>query len=348
MAGRPWDSGSIAVVVRDYPAGRDIAEIAEELDRSEAAVRLQARKMGLLWGSKPKGKGFTTEKPATVNRSPEEVIADQARHFEEKRARWDAKHNGIKITLDEPGPYGVLFFGDPHADDDGFDFPKFSYDLRLVKETPHLFAANMGDLTNNWIGRLGHLWGVQHVTTDEAIGIADWIINEIPWLFVILGNHDKWSHDAEILCKKAGVTHVSHGAVFNVYCGDDRTRIDARHTHKGNSMYNPSHAQLKKNFRGSDCDVIIGAHIHSSAYTMVKNGVTGKIGHCVRVGTYKRYDEFPDMLGLEDECISPSVMAVIDPRRQDTGKVTMFHDSGQGAEYLTFLRSLYGKEAAPA
>lgn len=343
---KPWTREETVWLIENY-AKLGPKECEKRLTgRTWVAITVKARNLGLKFTGREPTKGFSVDKPATVNRAPDEVIADQARSFREKRERWESKHDGIRIDVHEAGPYGILFFGDAHGDDDGFDFERFSFDLQLVKDTRHLFGANMGDLTNNWIGRLSHLWGVQHVTSDEAIGIADWIIQSIEWLFVILGNHDKWRNDCEILCKKSGVTHVSHGGRFDVHCGDSVLRIEARHDHPGRSMYNPSHGQLKKNFRGSSADVIIGAHTHNSAYTQIKNGVTGKIGHAIRVGSYKKFDEYADALGFEDESISPSVLCVIDPSASVEGFVTVWHDTQQGAEYLTFLRSKHDGEEA--
>ena len=156
----------------------------------------------------------------------------------------------------------------------------------------------------------------------------------------ILGNHDMWSPIAERICKHAGVQHVSHGGILKVICGDDVTMIDARHTHRGNSMYNPSHGQLKRNYRGSPCDIIIGGHTHQSAYTMVRNGISGKLGHAIRVGAYKKFDEYADANGFDEDWISPSVMAVIDPKaKSDVEKIHVFHSFEAGIKYLDVLRS---------
>ena len=103
-------------------------------------------------------------------------------------------------------------------------------------------------------------------------------------------------------------------------------------------MYNPAHGQLKRNYRGSNADVIIGGHTHQSAYTMTKNGVTGQIGHSVRVGAYKKADEYADMLGLDDACISPSVLLVCDPAAQPSGFVHVFHDIDAGVQFLNAIR----------
>lgn len=324
----------MAVVERDYPAGREIEDIGREISRGYASVRNKAQELGLKWGAKP----FTvkTQIPSP-NRPLGDILAEQASRFHEKRARAHAK-KGIEIELTDEGPYGILFFGDPHADDDGCDIEKLAADLQVVQTEPHVHGVNMGDLTNNWIRVLGHLYSHQHTTDDEAEALMDWLVGSIPWLFVILGNHDKWGPLAARICREKEVTYVSHGAMFRIKCGDSELVIDARHDHPGRSMYNPSHGQLKKGYRGSDAHIIIGAHIHTSGVTITKNEVTGHINHAVRVAAYKKFDEYADMKGFGDGSISPSILAVIDPKATAEGFVTLFHDIQSGVKFLNALR----------
>lgn len=307
-------------------------DIAYALNRTSEAVRHVARSLDLTGP-----KGFSVQEIPSPNRPIDEIVADQAERFKEKKARWNTKHEGIEIRLDKPGPYAIYFAGDPHVGDDGCDLERLSYELEFVSEQPRVFCANMGDISNNWIRALGFLYAHQHTTDDEERALARWLIESFPWLFVILGNHDKWSPLAQEMCENAGVTHVSHGGMFKIISGDSTLLIDARHDHKGNSQYNPSFAQAKRSYRGSPADIIIGAHIHSSGYTMLRNGITGKISHAIRVGTFKRFDEYADAGGFDEDSIGPSVLCVINPNADDVGKVTVFHDIEAGAIYLNAL-----------
>lgn len=330
MAGRPWRPEELDFLREHYLKGADAEWIAGEIKRTVHAVYKQAEILSLRWGSDP---GFTVSPTPTVNRSIEELLLDQASQFESKKAHHESKQN-IEIQLAEPGPFGVLFFGDPHLGDPGCDIQHLCWCLELVRRTPRLFAFNMGDLTNNWVGRLGYLYGKQRSTDDEEFEMADWLLSKVPWLACILGNHDKWSRDAEHLCKKHGVRHVSHGGKFILRSGDATFKVDARHNHRGSSQYNPSHGQIKKSHRGSDCDVIIGAHIHTSAYTMLRNGETGRVNHNIRVGSFKKYDDYADANSFEQDTIGPAVLTIFDPDGGDVGRVKPFWDLEGGAEYL--------------
>jgi len=300
------------------------------MERGITAVHSHARRLGLKW------LGPAPQVPS-ANRPIDELLVDLERDYERKRAHHKSKRDGLLVTIDEP-VYGVLFVGDPHLGDPGCDIGLLAHHLSLVRNTPGLYAVNMGDLTNNWVGKLKFLYAHQHTTDDEEEALARWLIREVPWLAVVLGNHDKWSPVAQILCKEAGVLYVSHGAKFIVKNPVGTLKMDIRHTHRGNSQYNPSFGQAKQSFRGSDCDIIIGAHTHSSAYTLLRNGVTGKVSHAVRVGAYKRWDDYADQSGFDADSIGPAWLAVCDPSRGDEGKVQGFWDIEQGVEYLSWLR----------
>ena len=93
----------------------------------------------------------------------------------------------VKVNID--GPYGILHFGDPHLDDDGTDWPLINHCLGLLHSTPGLFAANVGDTTNNWIGRLARLYGNQGTSAAEAWRMVEWFMGQVRWLYIVGGNY---------------------------------------------------------------------------------------------------------------------------------------------------------------
>ncbi len=48
-----------------------------------------------------------------------------------------------------------------------------AYCMEFVRSTPHTYALNIGDLSNNWIGHLQRLYAHQHTTDDEAIKLVE-------------------------------------------------------------------------------------------------------------------------------------------------------------------------------
>lgn len=336
--GRRWTDAEIADLTRYVAEGKSYAEIGGLLDRHPGSCSNKAQFLRLVHPF-TEGKRFRVESPPTANRSVDEVLAAKLEDFKRKRDHHEAKKQGIPVTIEGSGPFALVAFGDPHMDDDGFDLEAFMECVGVVNSDPDVFAFNLGDLTNNWVRALGHLYGVQHTLADEAHKLIDWMLGLTDWLWVILGNHDKWGTVASDACDHHGVCKVSHGAKFIVRRGGCEVVIDARHTHRGNSQYNPSHAQLKRNYRGSDCDIVIGAHTHNGAYTKVKNGVSGIVGHCVRVGAFKVYDDYADMSGFDDESLGPAVMFVIDPGKPRANRVQVFDDLEAGLLFLQALKS---------
>lgn len=324
------------MLVREYETCESVAALAERMGRTRQAVHLKAQKLELQWRGPDRGRA------PTVNRPIEDLMADLAGDYERKRAHHQAKKDGLEIELQETLPFGIVFVGDPHLGDPGCDIEHLAHVLDIVKRTEGLYAVNMGDLSNNWVGSLGRLYAHQHTTDDEEIELASWLIGQHDWLCTILGNHDKWSKVAELLCKQHGVRYVSHGAKLLVKTPTGVVKIDARHTHRGNSMYNPSHGQLKQSYRGTDCDIVVGAHTHTSAHTVLRNGVTGKVTHAVRVGAFKKWDDYADAGGFDADSIGPLWMALCDPGADDLARITGFWDLDTGVEVLGLLRDSRG------
>ena len=84
----------------------------------------------------------------------------------------------------------------------------------------------------------------------------------------------------------------------------------------------------------------IGGHTHTGAHTLVRNGVADQIAHAVRIGAFKKYDEYADALGLPDESLGPAILFVVDPMSDHpVGWITPFYDLDAGLEYLAWKRS---------
>lgn len=313
-----WSEDEIEILEEMCASGASVSRIAQVLQKSTDSVKSKIYRSGLRRGS---SKGIR------------DILDSQRQNYEIKKSVWESYQNQYTADIGE-GPYGILFMGDPHMDDDGCDLDRIDSDFALVSSTPRLFAACLGDLTNNWIGRLAGLYAGQHTTDSDAEEMIEWFVSSVDWLFIVLGNHDKWSPLAARICREYGVRHVPHGGKFTIVSGDSSIKVDAKHNHRGSSMYNPAHAQLMKAFRGSDCDIVVGGHHHKSGYSVLKNPETQKITHAISVGSYKRFDPFAHEKDMPDLTISPSVLCVVDASRPEEGRVTVFHDVELGADFL--------------
>ena len=82
-----------------------------------------------------------------------ELIERRLHDFKRKSEAYESRKL-ISIKVKESGPVGLIVFGDPHVDDDGCDWPSLLRDVEIAKNTPGMMAGNVGDLQNNWVGRL--------------------------------------------------------------------------------------------------------------------------------------------------------------------------------------------------
>lgn len=276
----------------------------------------------------------------------EELIEWRIAKFERKEES-EAARRLITVDIPVSGPFGILHFGDPHVDDDGTDWRLLLRHIGIVRSSPAIFAANVGDTRNNWVGRLARLFGQQGTSAREARILADHFLRELEgkWAYIIGGNHDAWSGDddpLEFISGQIKALYEPSEARLALRQPDGRTAavVNARHDFKGNSQWNPAHAVAKAAQLGVRDDILICGHKHQSGYNVLKDPETGKVMHAIQVASYKIYDRYAKEQGFKDQTISPCVFTVIDPdAKHPANRVQVFWDPEAGAEHLGMLRS---------
>ena len=247
----------------------------------------------------------------------------------------------VKVNID--GPYGILHFGDPHLDDDGTDWPLINHCLGLLHSTPGLFAANVGDTTNNWIGRLARLYGNQGTSAAEAWRMVEWFMGQVRWLYIVGGNHDCWSGGTDPLvwmASQGGMLYQNHGLRLALQSpSGTEVRVNARHDFMGTSQWNGAHGPLKAAKMGYARDHLYTCgHRHSAAEATIFFNDGEHVARALRIGSFKRIDDFADSKGFPRENM-PAVLTVHNPAsRSPAGLVSVFWDLDEGADYLRFLR----------
>ena len=102
------------------------------------------------------------------------------------------KH-GAQSRMKDDSPIGLLWFGDPHLDDNGCDWPVLRRHVELVQENDAVYGCGLGDYQNNWIGRLSRLYAHQDTSHDTAWRLVEWFIQNINPLILVGGGHDMWT-----------------------------------------------------------------------------------------------------------------------------------------------------------
>lgn len=136
----------------------------------------------------------------------DELLKRRASQFARKHAAKEARQL-MPVTVKTDGPIGVAHFGDPHIDDDGTDIAALQAHVALCNRTDGLFAACVGDYSNNWVGRLARLYGEQSVSAREAWVLVEWLIGATDWLYLVGGNHDCLDMETEALTRRGWVSY---------------------------------------------------------------------------------------------------------------------------------------------
>ncbi len=322
------------------------------------------RKDGWVYRSKSKKQqwycnacGRKTLKPVIVQDAPfiiknrekidsmpiEEIIEHRKKQYKHKIGAQNSRQL-VNIHIQVDGPIGIAHFGDPHVDDDGTDLSQIIHYMNVINNTEGMFAGNLGDIQNNWIGRLTHLYGQQGTSAKESWRLAEYFVNKLNWLYLVAGNHDVWSGDGdplEFIMRDHKGLYQRWGARMNlIFPNGKEVRINARHTFKGNSIWNTAHGVARAAQTGWSDHILTCGHTHVSGYQVIKNPANSLISHALQVASFKIIDNYADKLGLDDKNIFNCPVTIIDPRYDDHDNrliTTIFHPE-TASEYLKYLR----------
>ncbi len=261
--------------------------------------------------------------------------------YKEKKAKEDYRA-GVKVDFEDNKPIAIMHFGDMHLDSDGTDLELIYKHIKILRETEGVYGGNIGDVTNNWVGFLGRLHGEQHTTIEQSIKLIEDTLGGCPWLYTILGNHDKWNGGDYIVKKAVNTGVIGEDIRLELtFPNKTMTSIHARHHFKGSSMYNQAQGSVKESLMGARDDIIVHGHIHSLGYSIMPQAEILKLSHCLSLGSYKVIDSFKTMMGFRETNLSPCTVTVIDPRlpQHHVDRVKVFFDAEVGVNYMTMLRA---------
>lgn len=316
----------------------------ENLTKSFQALKARAAGRGYKAGSVP----FHPSESLDIPTAPDtnEPIADlitrkKAQHSRDQAS--EAFHALIKIKVQHDGPVAICAVGDPHVDDDRCDIGTLEHDMTIIGRTPGMYALHVGDITNNWVGRLGRLYAHQSTTANDGIRLAEWMFSLAPPLAVIGGNHDIWNEGMNWLqfCVRQAAPNAyvkNHGIRLELDFSDVKVRIHTRHDFPGHSQFNPVHGLRKEHLFGKRDHINIAGHKHTDTYAMIPSP-DGYIQHMLRVSGYKDYDDFAKGGNFALMKMAPTCALVINPAARNHAElIKPFWDIAEAADYLAFKR----------
>ena len=250
----------------------------------------------------------------------------------------------MEIKVNANKPIGICFVGDPHIDNYGCNWPLFKRDIGILEKTQGLHAVNIGDLADNWVGRLMRLYADQEMSKKQAWKLAKHVLRDakISWLCHILGNHDSWN-DGPLLIKanaRPTVPVEDWQARFQVvFPNGKRVKVHVAHDFPGTSIWNKMHGPQKASMMLEEADIYACGHKHEWAINTSENANRDFVYHLIRARGYKYIDSHADHLGFSSQKYGASITAIIDPQAAGPSKIVCLPDLEEAAEFLTWKRS---------
>ena len=282
--------------------------------------------------------------PIPADDIPVEQLIDQLAERFERRAENAAAKRWMRFALHDAGPYVLAFVGDPHLDVNGCNWPLLKRDVELMRR-PHVYGIMLGDVTNNWSGKLQRLYAHQDVSRDRAWKLAEWFWQAVPWLLLVKGNHDIWSQshgqgDPLDWMARGSAALEDWQARIEVVAGEHTLRVWASHDFKGSSLYNPLHGPMRaQRFSAGEADILAAGHQHHwEMFSGEDADKTTRPHWLVRARGYKYIDPHADRHQYASQQHGATIAAVIDPSRDGPAAVQCYADLAEAVEILEFKR----------
>lgn len=222
-----------------------------------------------------------------------------------------------KIKVNHKGPFGLLFFGDPHLDDNYCNLDLLQQHIEIAKH-PAIYGVNIGDTTNNWAGKLERLYAEQESSKSTAYKLIEWFMfgSGVKWFLWVQGNHDAWGEGAARM-KAMGANMIQmedwRAQLALDLPNGKEVLLDIAHDHKGHSMYNDVHAQNRVAMMGRTPHIAVAGHRHHPGLQKKWLPEVNMVSWLARVGSYKWVDSYAKHNGFPNYQSGAAMIAIIDP-----------------------------------
>lgn len=293
-------------------------------------------------------KGLTTprmESNPSRWRPGDEIVAARKAEFARVKSS-GPRADGNVIHLPDDGPFMLVPLGDPHLDSPGADLALWERWVGVLDRRKHRTGILMGDLLDNWVKPLAHLYSTAETAAPEGWILLEHYLEQVGSDIdvCVQGNHDLWSGHSDVagmLLERYGILQRPNSIRVRYRCrGGREITVHARHSWPGRSQWSEVHALKKAARMGVRDTILLGGHTHVSGEGLEKDPMTGKISFVYQLASFKTEDDYADTLGFLDRHTSPALALVVDPRRDDNDPelVKHFFDPYHASDYLAFLR----------
>ena len=323
--------------------GRNGYALAKDLGMQHSAVCKRIRRIEATLNANRK---VVVHQPSDPD-VPISVLMDHKKARYERLRNHEESAKLIKVRLRDKGVIALVMLGDPHLDNDGTDVGAFEQHCELIANTDGMYCTILGDVTDNWVGRLAKLYAQSSTTEWDAWRLTEHFISMVQekLVFLVGGNHDAWSGTKDPLrwiMRQTASLYRQHAVRIEVHTDDGkRIRINARHDFKGISMWNPAHGPGRELQKGVRDHIAVCGHRHVSGHMILKDPDSGIAMHALQVASYKWIDHYAKEQGFPDQQLSPCAVTLIDTRLPDTHPdfIHVYWDPVKAAADLKALRA---------
>jgi len=299
---------------------------------------------------------FKANQPTSDLPSFEELLEHRRK---QTRRKLNAKASAelVEVALEVSGPFGLAMIGDPHIDSPGCNLDLLMEHTQVIAGCERMYALCVGDIQDNWIGRLSRLWSGQGVSASESQVLAEgWLRLLGPKLVAMsYGNHDCWltgmsgAHPLDWIRTRFGTVSQAHGVRLAIGNKEGQAlTVNLRHDFPGRSQYNPAHGPMKSMLFGFRDDVAVAGHTHEFGMLRVLDAATRKPMSAVRLGSYKHSDEYADEKGFLDRNLTECAVLIYDPLAADRRHRTFVIESPRrAAQVLEMLGAEWDARPQP-
>lgn len=314
---------TVSAIRRHIGGSQNLGDIRKQLQRLGAVCDLEGR-----WAFP-----VVEQEESLLERRKKAFARTHRKHLQDS-------HRTVDMGTE---PYCIVHMGDPHLDDDGTDIAAIEKDLAIIASTPRMYAGCVGDITNNWVGRLQAEYAKQSSTLSEAWQLSEWYFSSAEFLYICIGNHSAWNQGdipLQLLLKQVGAPRAGIDEQLVLDHGPDvePLKIHIRHDFPGQSQWNPVHGHMKAAYDGDDADILVSGHRHRSGNgTSVRRD--GSTAMCIQVGSYKVIDDYAIERGFRKHQITPVACTLVQPLLEGPDRVQLFWSTEEAAKALRRLQS---------
>lgn len=263
----------------------------------------------------------------------------------------------VDVALEVSGPFGLAMIGDPHIDSPGCNLDLLMAHTDVIAASPRMYALCVGDIQDNWIGRLARLWSGQGISARDSQILVDGWLKRLGDKLIAMsyGNHDGWitgqsgAHPLDWIRTRFGTVSQAHGVRLALSNQEGQAiTVNLRHDFPGRSQYNPAHGPMKSMLFGFRDDVAVAGHTHEFGMLRVLDSATRKPMSAIRLGSYKHSDEYADDKGFLDRNLTECAVLIYDPLSADRRHRTFVIESPQrAAQVLEMLGAEWDARPQP-